>query len=373
MRVGELCDYAPKSQIKAGDAVEGAEYMFFTSSADESKRYPEYQLDGEGIIMGTGGNATLHYYSGKYATSTDCVVLLPNSLIKCKYLYYFFRAKMDVLEAGFKGAGLRHTNKKYINDITIHSIPDNNKQDEVINTLDKLQEIIEARNKQLRLLDNIIKARFVEMFGDPRVNPYGYDRKELGKTCKVITGNTPSRKVSEYYGDYMEWIKTDNIVSGLLNPTEAAESLSESGVEEGRSVDKNAILMACIAGSIASIGRVCVTDRRVAFNQQINAIVPEQYNTLFLYILLQVSKDYLVEDINMALKGILSKSKLEEKVFIVPPMELQNQFAKFIEQVDKSKFVLQIRKNIQTGGNKHEFKPAKIRFELCSGGRIAPE
>ena len=99
--------------------------------------------------------------------------------------------------------------------------------------------------------------------------------------------------------------------------------------------------MACIAGSIASIGKVCVTDRRVAFNQQINAIVPNQYNTLFLYTMLQISKDYLVEDINMALKGILSKSKLEEKIFIVPPLELQNQFADFVKQVDKSKVVVQ--------------------------------
>ena len=56
---------------------------------------------------------------------------------------------------------------------------------------------------------------------------------------------------------------------------------------------------------------------------------------------MQISKDYLVEDINMALKGILSKSKLEEKEFIVPPMELQKQFAGFVQQVNKSKFAVQ--------------------------------
>lgn len=78
----------------------------------------------------------------------------------------------------------------------------------------------------------------------------------------------------------------------------------------------------------------------VAFNQQINAVVPEQYNILFLYVLLQMSKDYLVEDINMALKGILSKSKLEEKEFIIPPMDLQEQFSDFVKQVDKSKVVV---------------------------------
>ena len=185
------------------------------------------------------------------------------------------------------------------------------------------------------------KSRFIEMFGDPKDNPKGYVKKQLKDTCRVITGNTPSRAVSEYYGDHIEWIKTDNIVSGLLSPTSATESLSEKGMAVSRTVESGAILMACIAGSIASIGRVCVTDRKVAFNQQINAIVPSNYNILFLYVMLQISKEYLVDEINMALKGILSKSKLEEKTFYVPPIELQNQFAAFVQQTDKSKFEIQ--------------------------------
>lgn len=207
--------------------------------------------------------------------------------------------------------------------------------------LDKLYGIVKLREQELKLLDDLIKARFVEMFGDPRSNPFGFSKSMLKDTCKVVTGNTPSRAVQEYYGDFVEWIKTDNIVSGLPNPTKATESLSEEGMKVGRVVNKNSILMACIAGSIASIGKVCITDRTVAFNQQINAVVPKEYNVLFLCVMLQLSKDYLVEDINMALKGILSKSKLEEKEFIVPPIDLQEQFADFVEQVDKSKVVVQ--------------------------------
>ena len=179
------------------------------------------------------------------------------------------------------------------------------------------------------------------MFGDPKNNPNGYLKKRLKDTCRVITGNTPSRAVSEYYGNSIEWIKTDNIVEGMLHPTIATESLSEKGLDVGRTVESDSILMACIAGSLSSIGRVCVTDRKVAFNQQINAIEPNDYNALFLYVMLQLSKEYLIEEINMALKGILSKSKLEGKVFIVPPMDLQQQFAAFVEQVDKSKFEIQ--------------------------------
>lgn len=341
MRIDEICTYAPKSGIKAGEETKDGQYMFFTSSEDESKRYTDYQYDGEGIIMGTGGNATLHYYHGKYAVSTDCIVLNPDDRVRCKYLYYFFLANMPILEAGFKGAGLKHTNKKYIGSITIPKIPSYDEQDRVIEILDNISGIIYARNLEIAKFDNLIKARFVEMFGEPQKNPFKFRMARLKDTCEVITGNTPPRSVKKYYGDFIEWIKTDNIVSGLINPTTASECLSEAGMHAGRTVDENVILMACIAGSVASIGRVCVTNRKVAFNQQINAIVPRDYNVLFLYVMLTIAKPYLVENLNMALKGILSKSKLEEKSFIVPPLDLQNEFASFAQQVEKSKAAVQ--------------------------------
>ena len=217
-------------------------------------------------------------------------------------------------------------------------IPPLSEQAVLTEKLRYLTQLIADRKKQLELFDEVIKSRFIEMFGDPKYNPKGYAKQQLKETCRVITGNTPSRAVSEYYGDDIEWIKTDNIVEGILYPTTATESLSQKGMEVGRTVGKDSILMACIAGSLSSIGRVCVTDRKVAFNQQINAIEPIKYNTLFLYVMLQLSKEYLIEGINMALKGILSKSKLEEKIFIVPPMDLQQQFAAFVKQTDKSKY-----------------------------------
>lgn len=246
-------------------------------------------------------------------------------------------------ELNSKGTGstFKAISRKVLEEIMIPEIS-LEKQIEFSEILERVYGVIQARKEELQKLDELIKARFVELFGDPRSNPFGFEKKMLKDTCKVITGNTPSRAIAEYYGDYIEWIKTDNIVSGILNPTQATESLSEKGMNVGRTVEKDSILMACIAGSIASIGRVCITDRTVAFNQQINAVVPEQYNILFLYVLLQMSKDYLVEDINMALKGILSKSKLEEKEFIIPPMDLQEQFSDFVKQVDKSKFINQL-------------------------------
>ena len=267
-----------------------------------------------------------------------------------QFLYYFLKSNIGRQMIRAKAAGSVRDNLKLdmLKEITI---PESslNDQKRCAATLDNLQYLIELRKKQLNELDNLIKARFVELFGDSKVNPYGFNKVRLEDSCEIVTGNTPSRTVNDYYGDYIEWIKTDNIMAEMMYPTRATESLSEVGLKVGRYVEKGAILMACIAGSVASIGKVCITDRQVAFNQQINAIVPKKYNALFLYVLLQTSKDYLVEELNMALKGILSKSKLGEKTFILPPMDQQNAFAAFVAQIDKSKVVVQkaLSKNVQ--------------------------
>ena len=297
----------------------------------QEKPYVAIVKDGAGI-----GRTTLH--PAKSSVIGTMQYLLPKDNVLPEYLYYVVRHMH--LEKYFTGATIPHIYfRDYKNEkFNLDSL---DKQAKIVEILGNAELVILKRRQQLAELDKLIKARFVEMFGDPNDNPKGYSKKQLKDTCRVITGNTPSRAVSEYYGEHIEWIKTDNIVSGLLNPTTATESLSEKGMAVSRTVESGAILMVCIAGSIASIGRVCVTDRKVSFNQQINAIVPSDYNILFLYVMLQISKEYLVDEINMALKGILSKSKLEEKTFYVPPIELQEQFAAFVEQVDKSKVAVQ--------------------------------
>ena len=259
------------------------------------------------------------------------------------YLRYCLECRNQDMFTRFVKRGSRQGKSIDLKRWLTYEIPvfDERKQAEIVAVLDRISTQVANRQEQLELFEQLVKSRFIELFGDPKSNPKGYPQKQLGKSCKVTTGNTPSRAVAEYYGDHIEWIKTDNIVSGLISPTTATEYLSEKGMIVGRTVESGSILMACIAGSVSSIGRVCVTNRKVAFNQQINAIVPYDYNVLFLYAMLQLSKEYLVDGINMALKGILSKSKLEEKSFFVPPIELQEQFASFVEQADKSKLAVQ--------------------------------
>ena len=336
VKLEDVCERG-SSNIKQSDIIKmSGNYPIYGASGlagkvnfyHQEQPYVAVVKDGAGI-----GRTTLN--PAKSSVIGTMQYLIPKKNVLPEYLFYV--VSYMHLEKYYTGATIPHIYfKDYKNEE--FNLDNIEKQLEIIDVLGRCKKIIEARKQELVELDSLTKARFVELFGDPRSNPFGFEKKRLKDTCKVITGNTPSRAIEEYYGDYIEWIKTDNIVSGILNPTQATESLSEKGMNVGRTVEKDSILMACIAGSIASIGRGCITDRTVAFNQQINAVVPEQYNILFLYVLFQMSKDYLVEDINMALKGILSKSKLEEKEFIIPPMDLQEQFSDFVKQVDKSKF-----------------------------------
>ena len=99
--------------------------------------------------------------------------------------------------------------------------------------------------------------------------------------------------------------------------------------------------MTCIAGSLKSIGNVSITDRKVAFNQQINGIVVNEQNVWFMYVQFLLSKEYIHSGINMALKGILSKGQLSQMSFIFPPLDMQMKYATLVQQVDKSKLAIQ--------------------------------
>ena len=186
------------------------------------------------------------------------------------------------------------------------------------------------------------------MFGDPVENEKGWEVKKLGEIGEVKTGNTPSRSNDNFYNEkFIEWIKTDNIRNEQMNPTTAAEYLSRDGAECGRIVSKGSILVACIAGSLSSIGKCCITTKNVAFNQQINAITPygDFCNSIYLYELIRNSYKYIQQNATTGMKHILSKSIFEKMKFPLPPLPLQQLFAQRIEQIEREKS--EVQKSIQ--------------------------
>ena len=343
MKVSEICKYAPKSNIKARDACDGGKYVFFTSSADESKRYNAYQHEGEGIIMGTGGNATLHYYDGKYAVSTDCIVLLPNEQIRCKYLYYFFLGNMRVLERGFKGAGLKHTNKGYIGDIDIGDIPSFERQEKIIGIFDTLQSIIDLRKSEIERLDNLIKARFVELFGDPR--DMSWEKRTLKEVCIKLNDGSHFSPESFETGDY-KYVTAKNIkFSGFdfSNITYVPEAVHRPIFDRCNPEFEDVLYIK--DGATTGVAIVNTLDEEFTLLSSVALLKQDRsiMNGYFLATLLNNKDMYLNIRNNMGGAAItrLTIAKLNAIEIIVPPIELQNQFAAFVAEVDKSKLMFQ--------------------------------
>ncbi len=202
--------------------------------------------------------------------------------------------------------------------------------------LGKVEGLIARRKQHLQQLDELLKSVFLEMFGDPVRNEKGWDKPELQAFGKISTGNTPPRNEPANYGDdFIEWIKTDNITGDAVFVTPAVEHLSEVGAKKARTVTKGALLVACIAGSVESIGRAALTDRTVSFNQQINAIQPgKDVNSLYLYGLFKLSRPYIQSHATKGMKKILTKGDFEKVTMIKPPFDIQSRFALIVEKVE---------------------------------------
>ena len=117
----DIFEWGAKSNIKSGEGLKSGKFKFFVCSDIDIKRYNEYQEDRESLIFGTGGKASCHHCQEPFAYSTDCVVAHTNRAdILLKFVYYFLRQNnMLLLQKGFKGSGLQHISKKYIESINI--------------------------------------------------------------------------------------------------------------------------------------------------------------------------------------------------------------------------------------------------------------
>ena len=339
IKFSQILDFKQKSQAKAGDGLSEGFFPFFTSSPILSKYSNSSQFSSQSLIFGTGGSASIHICETPFSVSTDCFVaqLKSNAAQKfeIKFVYHYLSGNIWILERGFKGAGLRHISKSYINDINIPELSLKD-QKRIVKILDEANLLYQNRKQAIELLDEYLRSIFLEMFGDPIKNPKQWDKKPLSFFGKIITGNTPPRNDSNNYSlKHIEWIKTDNIVEGKRLITKASEYLSKSGLDRARFVTPGAVLVACIAGSTESIGRVAMTDRKVSFNQQINAIQPnDNINPLFLYWLIKISKKYILNHATKGMKKILTKGSFEKIIMFVPPAKLQNKFALNVEKTE---------------------------------------
>lgn len=259
------------------------------------------------------------------------------------YLYYYFLSP-----AGYKsllsissGTSMLKFNKTELKKLEI-PIPDIDKQRRIIAVMDKVSNLISLRKQQLAKLDELVKARFVEFFGDMVYNQNGWKMVNLGSVCDVRDGTHDSPK---YFSEGYPLVTSKNVTSGRIDFAGCSLICKEDydKINERSRVDFGDILMPMIG----TVGKPVIVDVDVDFAIKNVALIKFYENSMVInfFVRALLQSDYFDHAVISKIRGgtqkFIALSDIRKLEIYLPPMDIQKKFAAFVEQTDKMKAAVQ--------------------------------
>ena len=254
------------------------------------------------------------------------------------YVYYLFSGRN--WEAGTNKAVMGKTlNKATLSGVKV-SIHDIVKQHEIVEVLDKLSSVIDNRQQEIDKLDELIKARFVEMFGDMVLNPNGWDQYQLGEVCDVRDGTHDS---PQYYSEGYPLVTSKNLSGGKIDLTDCSLICEDDyqKINQRSKVEYGDILMPMIG----TVGNPVIVDLEPEFAIKNVALIKfkEDSKVLNIFVKTLLESDYFDNAVISKVRGgtqkFISLGDIRKLEICLPPIEVQESFGEFVKQVDKSKVV----------------------------------
>lgn len=263
-----------------------------------------------------------------------------------KYLYWFLKGNTMFLNSLGRGATFKEISKAIVSEIEIN-VPEIEEQHEIVKILEKVNTIIRFRKQELSVLDTLVKARFVEMFGDAVDNPMGWEKKQLQE---IVTDDcTISYGIVQTGNDQEEGVpvfRPVDIVNRIPKLEELKRTTEEISNKYKRTILKGHEMLITVRANIAD---TCIVGKEFKGCNVGRGIVPirTQENIMVLeFLKYLMDSKHLNDDIKSKAKGItliqLNMEDLREVELIVPPIEQQKAFVEFAEHVDKSKVINQL-------------------------------
>ena len=258
------------------------------------------------------------------------------------YIFYLFSGRD--WESGTNKAVMGKTlNKATLSQIKIrvHSLPE---QQEIVHVLDKTTAIIDARQQELQKLDELVKARFVEMFGDAVHNDKGWETDTVESLCEEIYGGgTPSKSHPEYYEDgNIPWVSSKDMKADVISDSQI--KINQLGIDNStaKMVPVNSVIMVIRSGILKHTLPVAVNAVPVTVNQDLKVFIPsKRILTRFLAVQFKMHEKDILAGVRAVTADNIEFNSLKLREMIVPPIELQQEYIAFLEQLDKSKVVAQ--------------------------------
>ena len=272
-------------------------------------------------------------------------ILRPKKGFNSKYLLYLLTnlyVQKRVMKYQNKTTGIINLKlNDYIKGTKV-MIPSLEIQQRIVEVLDKSQAIVQKRREQIQACDELIKSQFIEMFGDVLNNTKGWDMKALSEIAELKSGGTPSRQNPEYFMGDIPWITTVALGKVTIDEEDAVEYITKEAIEKSATklIPANSLLF----GTRVGVGKISINKVPMCTNQDIVAIVgidENRYNQIFLKNVIDSYSEYFNQQKRGAtIQGIKSET-LKNIAIPTVSIQLQNEFATLVQQVDKLKFEME--------------------------------
>ena len=337
VKLGDLT-HIRTGKLDANASSENGQYPFFTCSK-EPLRIASYSYDCECVLVAGNGDLNVKYYDGKFDAyqRTYIIESADKRKLLVKYLYFFLDIYVEVLRTQSIGGVIKYIKLSNLTDALI-PLPSIKRQAEIIECLEKCNTLIDTRQREIALIEQTVKSRFIELFGDPMTDVSKWSASTIGEQFNVSSGGTPATGEKAYWENgTIPWIGSNMCQDTMLSENDG-KFITEEGYAHSSAkwFHKGTVLVALVG---ATIGKTALLRFDTTTNQNIAAIDVTQnaaFSSEFVFYHMQMLYSKFMEigsgKFKMANQGFIRQLPL-----ICPPIELQEQFATFVEQTDKSK------------------------------------
>ncbi|MEK4165270.1 restriction endonuclease subunit S [Anoxybacillus sp. FSL W8-0104] len=318
-------------------------YPFFTCSR-ETLKIDTYSYDCECVLVAGNGDLNVKYYNGKFDAyqRTYIIESIDKNILNVKYLYYFMQLYVSKLRQMSIGGVIKYIKLNYLTDAKI-PLPNIEKQNKIVKVLEKAQELIDKRKAQIEALDQLTQSVFLEMFGDPWINPKKWRVKKIKEVIKNKPINGFFAK-NEQYSDKgnakIIWIsdfinKRSANIHGLKKVVATEEDIKKYQVKYGD------ILFCRSSLNVDGIGKAAYVpefpkDENIIFECHIIKItLSDEVLPEFFQVLSETKffRNQIIKHSKTSTMTTISQSGIMECSIIVPPVQIQNQFLQILKKI----------------------------------------
>lgn len=302
---------------------------------DTAKRYGLRLYPKDTIVFAKSGMSTskgyIHILSQEcyIVNHLACINIYNNDSSYMKYYFMYHKPNKLIKDEAYPSISLADIRDMKIN---IHDIQS---QKEIVAVLDKVTSLISMRKGQLEKLDILVKSKFIEMFGDPVLNPKGWEKKKLGEVYTIISGTTPDTNEEKYWNGTNLWVTPAELNNELyINTT--ARKITDDAVKSKslKVIPRFSVLLS----SRAPIGKLAINTEDMYCNQGFKCLTNSKVlHSIYTYFYLLQRVEYIQSLGRGATFKEVSKEIVANIEIPIPPLDLQNQFAEIVEQVEKNK------------------------------------